>query len=94
MTSSDPQPVELAIDGGAHEWAAMNAALAAGEIDEDGWYRWYMSVLVPIYLAADNPRAQSGHSGDEAGGRPPAGRCCRRWTPPVTFSTSAAPTAT
>jgi hypothetical protein len=66
MTSSDPKPVELAVDGGAHEWAAMNAALAAGDIDEDGWYRWYMSVLVPIYLGADNPRAQSGHSGDEA----------------------------
>jgi hypothetical protein len=62
----DLPPVELSVDGGAHEWAAMHAALAAGEIDEAEWYRRYLAVLVPAYLAGDNPRAQSGHSGDEA----------------------------
>jgi SAM-dependent methyltransferase len=66
MTDPQMRPLELAIDGGAHEWAAMNAALAAGEIDEAGWFDRYMSVLVPAYLAGDNPRSQSGHSGDEA----------------------------
>jgi len=65
MTDGHPRPLELAIDGGAHEWAAINAALAAGEIDEADWYDRCMSVLVPAYLAGTNPRAQSGHSGDE-----------------------------
>jgi SAM-dependent methyltransferase len=66
MTDPQMRPLELAIDGGAHEWAAMNAALAAGEIDEAGCFDRYMSVLVPAYLAGDNPRSQSGHSGDDA----------------------------
>jgi SAM-dependent methyltransferase len=60
------KPVELSVDGGAHEWAAMNRALADGDIDEAGWYERYMAVLVPAYLAGQSPRAQSGHSGDEA----------------------------
>jgi SAM-dependent methyltransferase len=62
----DLPPVELAVDRGAREWAARDAALAAGEIDEAGWFDRYMGVLVPAYLAGDNPRAQSGHGGDEA----------------------------
>jgi SAM-dependent methyltransferase len=60
------KPLDLAIDGGAREWAQRDAALANGEIDEAGWFERYMSVLVPAYLAGTNPRAQSGHSGDEA----------------------------
>ena len=44
------KPVELSVDGGAYEWAAMNRALAAGEIDEAGWYERYMATLVPAYL--------------------------------------------
>jgi hypothetical protein len=59
-------PIELSIDRGAREWAARDAALAAGEIDEAGWFAATAAVLVPAYLAGDNPRAQSGHSGDEA----------------------------
>ena len=66
MTHAAQRPLELAIDGGAHQWAAMDAALAAGEIDEATWYERYLAVLVPAYLAGDNPRAQSGHSGDES----------------------------
>jgi SAM-dependent methyltransferase len=44
----------------------LEAALEAGEIDEEGWYREVAAVITPAYLAADNPRAQSGHSGDDA----------------------------
>jgi SAM-dependent methyltransferase len=46
---------------------ALDAALASGEIDEAQWYRQRQALIVPAYLAADNPRAQSGNSGDEAG---------------------------
>src|ERR671937_769460 len=42
-----------------------DAALEAGEIDEAGGYREVAAVITPAYLAADNPRAQSGHSGDD-----------------------------
>ena len=59
-------PVEVSVDRGAREWAAIDAALATGEIDEDGWFTRVQAVLVPAYLAGDNPRAQSGHSGDDA----------------------------
>jgi SAM-dependent methyltransferase len=64
--SGDLPPLEIAVDGGAREWAALDAALAAGEIGEDGWFAGVRAVLVPAYLGGDNPRAQSGHSGDEA----------------------------
>jgi hypothetical protein len=61
----DPdQPVEVVKDGGARHWAAIDADLAAGRIDEAEWYRRCQAILVPHYLAGANPRAQSGHSGD------------------------------
>jgi len=44
----------------------LEAALEAGEIDEESWYREVAAVITPAYLAGDNPRAQSGHSGDDA----------------------------
>ncbi len=44
----------------------VEAALERGEIDEEGWYREVAAVITPAYLAADNPRSQSGHSGDDA----------------------------
>lgn len=40
--------------------------LESGEIDEDGWYREVAAVITPAYLAGDNPRSQSGNSGDDA----------------------------
>jgi 2-polyprenyl-3-methyl-5-hydroxy-6-metoxy-1,4-benzoquinol methylase len=46
--------------------ARADSALEAGKIDEAGWYRQVAAVITPAYLAGDNPRAQSGHSGDEA----------------------------
>ena len=65
-TPSAERPLAEAIDGGAAEWAARDEALARGEIDEAGWFERYLAALVPAYLAGDNPRAQSGHSGDDA----------------------------
>jgi hypothetical protein len=59
-------PVELSVDGGAREWAVIDAAYASGEIDEEGWFSRVQGILVPVYLAGDNPRAQSGKSGDES----------------------------
>jgi SAM-dependent methyltransferase len=37
----------------------------AGEIDDAAWYRENCTRLTTSYLAGDNPRAQSGHSGDQ-----------------------------
>ncbi|MEL6343325.1 MAG: class I SAM-dependent methyltransferase [Myxococcota bacterium] len=53
-----------AVDRGWKTGAALDAALAAGEIDEDVWYARQQDAIVPHYLAATSPRAQSGHSGD------------------------------
>jgi hypothetical protein len=46
--------------------ARVDAALASGAIDEAEWFRATEEVLVDAYLAAADPRAQSGKSGDEA----------------------------
>lgn len=40
--------------------------LESGVIDEETWHREMAAVFTPSYLAGDNPRSQSGHSGDEA----------------------------
>ena len=40
--------------------------LESGAIDEGTWHREIAAVITPSYLAGDNPRRQSGHSGDEA----------------------------
>jgi hypothetical protein len=59
-------PIEVSIDGGAEIWAALDADLAAGRIDEAEWFERCERVTTAAYLSRDNPRAQSGHSGDEA----------------------------
>ena len=46
--------------------APIDDALEAGEIDEAEWYRRVAAVITPAYLAEEDPRAQSGFSGDEA----------------------------
>lgn len=43
----------------------IDAALAAGEIDRDRWHAGMEEVIGDAYLAAADPRAQSGKSGDE-----------------------------
>ncbi len=60
-------PIELAKNRAWPLLARLNAALEAGEIDEAQWYREVAAVITPAYLAADNPRAQSGSSADDAG---------------------------
>jgi SAM-dependent methyltransferase len=43
----------------------LNAALEAGAIDEAQWHEQIAAVIVPAYLAGEDPRAQSGSSGDD-----------------------------
>jgi methyltransferase family protein len=44
----------------------VDAALAAGTIDEAEWHRAIEEIIGDAFLAASDPRAQSGKSGDEA----------------------------
>jgi SAM-dependent methyltransferase len=54
----------------AHELLAdSDAALRDGKISEAQWHERVDAVITPAYLGAPNPRAQSGHSGDEAAWR-------------------------
>lgn len=48
------------------ETAAVDAALAAGTIDEAGWHAAMAALVTPAYLAGASPYAQAGHSGDAA----------------------------
>lgn len=59
-------PIQLAKDRAWPLFERLNAALEAGEIDEAQWHRELAAVIVPAYLAGENPRAQSGSSGDDA----------------------------
>ena len=60
------ESVEAARDRAYKRLAAIDDALEVGEIDEAEWYRRVAAVITPAYLAAENPRSQSGHSGDDA----------------------------
>jgi SAM-dependent methyltransferase len=62
-----PRDDELAAarERGWRQAAEIDRAYRAGELDDSGWHAAWLAVLEPAYLAADNPRAQSGHSGDE-----------------------------
>jgi SAM-dependent methyltransferase len=64
MSDVDEQ-LESFKERGWRQVAAIDDALARGEIDEAGWHRAVAELIVPAYLSGDNPRAQSGHSGDE-----------------------------
>ncbi|HEX7035674.1 MAG TPA: class I SAM-dependent methyltransferase [Pseudomonadales bacterium] len=48
------------------EVAEIDAALAAGRIDERGWHAAMAELVTPAYLTATNPFGQAGHSGDAA----------------------------
>ncbi|MEY9846184.1 SAM-dependent methyltransferase [Streptacidiphilus sp. BW17] len=48
------------------EAAVIDAAFTSGDLDQEGWHEAVRALIEPAYLAADNPRAQSGHSGDAA----------------------------
>ena len=58
------EELEAFKDGGWRQWAAIDAALERGDIDEAGWFRAVGEIITPAYLSTENPRAQSGHSGD------------------------------
>ena len=46
--------------------AELDAALESGFISEARWYEMREAATTETYLSYDNPRAQSGHGGDEA----------------------------
>ena len=61
------KPIEAMKDRKARaEWLIRrtDAALEAGEIDEEEWHRQIQEVITAAYLAADTPWGQSGKSGD------------------------------
>jgi GrpB-like predicted nucleotidyltransferase (UPF0157 family)/SAM-dependent methyltransferase len=45
---------------------AKRRAFACGEIDEATWYQNVAAVITPAYLSGNDPREQSGFSGDDA----------------------------
>ena len=45
------------------EIAALDAAYARGELDDDGWHREMAALVVPAYLKASTPQGGAGHSG-------------------------------
>jgi SAM-dependent methyltransferase len=50
-----------------HAWRevdAIDAALANGELDEDGWHRAMAELIKQSYLTATSPYGQAGHAGD------------------------------
>jgi SAM-dependent methyltransferase len=59
-------PIELAKNGAWPLLQRLEGELRRGELDESGWYREVSAVIVPAYLAGDNPRAQSGSDGTAA----------------------------
>ena len=60
----DEVPVEALQEGAWREVAAIDAALARGDLDEVGWHAAMQALVVPAYLAAGTPWGQSGAGGD------------------------------
>jgi SAM-dependent methyltransferase len=52
------------------EWQAaadeLTRARERGELDDDGWFAGMRGIFAEVYLAGENPRAQSGFGGDAA----------------------------
>jgi hypothetical protein len=62
---NDEKEVKKLIDK-AHEFNdSLQQALEEGEIKEEEWFAINNQYFTDHYLAGDNPRAQSGHGGDE-----------------------------
>ncbi len=51
-----PEELEGLKERGWRQIAAIDAALERGEIGEDGWHHAMADLIVPVYLAGDNPR--------------------------------------
>jgi SAM-dependent methyltransferase len=58
------KPIEAAKNGCWELIARLEAALDAGEIDEDAWHREMAAVITPLYLSKTTPWGQSGKGGD------------------------------
>jgi SAM-dependent methyltransferase len=61
------EQLEAAKDGGWREIAAIDAAYAAGELDDEGWHAAMAALVVPAYLSAATAEGGSGSSRDTAG---------------------------
>ncbi|WP_280391071.1 hypothetical protein [Nocardia brasiliensis] len=66
QASSDAQRIAAAKERGWREIAIIDAAFAEGRIDREAWHKAVLALIEPAYLATDDPRAQSGYSGDAA----------------------------
>ena len=60
---AEERPIELAKNGAWPLLQRLEGELRRGVLDEAGWYREVAAVIVPAYLAGEDPRAQSGSSG-------------------------------
>lgn len=65
MTTELP-PIAAIKDRAWREHERIDGALARGEIDDAGWHAQWQAVVTPAFLAGEDPRAQSGVSGDAA----------------------------
>ncbi|MFF4814516.1 class I SAM-dependent methyltransferase [Kitasatospora sp. NPDC001309] len=61
----DAEDIASAKERGWSDLAPIDDAYQAGEITATEWHAAVLGVIEPAYLNGDNPRAQSGHSGDE-----------------------------
>ncbi|WP_395297242.1 class I SAM-dependent methyltransferase [Kitasatospora hibisci] len=59
------EDIASAKERGWRDLAPIDDAYQAGEITAAEWHAAVLNVIEPAYLNGDNPRAQSGHSGDE-----------------------------
>lgn len=66
LATNMARDIRAVLEGAWEAVADNDRALAEGAIDEAEWYQRNQALIVGPYLAAANPRAQSGHSGDEA----------------------------
>ena len=62
-------PIEKTVEQKWREVARIEEAYARGDIDRHEWHRKMRDLVVPAYLAGDNPRVQCGFEGDEAAWR-------------------------
>ena len=61
------EELEGAKEGAWREIAAIDAAYAAGELDDTGWHAAMASLVVPAYLSAETAEGGSGSSRDAPG---------------------------
>lgn len=59
------EDIASAKERGWRDLAPIDDAYQAGKITTAEWHAAVLNVIEPAYLNGDNPRAQSGHSGDE-----------------------------